>query len=98
MDAYSVSYTSPSRRNSSRIYQDLKTIRLQSLVQLEPEQLVRSLQILQQTGDVSSIACKDYLLWEDTRLDETVAKWRPCCPNTRSAVMDSCSYFHRYHH
>ncbi|KAJ9130405.1 FAD/NAD(P)-binding domain-containing protein [Coniochaeta hoffmannii] len=55
MDAYSVSYTSPSRRNSSRIYQDLKTIRLQSLVQLEPEQLVRSLQILQQTGDVSPL-------------------------------------------
>ncbi|KAH8911692.1 amine oxidase [Coniochaeta sp. PMI_546] len=52
MDAYSVSYTSPSRRNSSRIYQDLKTIRLQSIVQLEPEQLICSLQALQES-DVS---------------------------------------------
>jgi hypothetical protein len=55
MDAYSVSYTSPSRRNSSRIYQDLKTIRLHSIVQLEPEQLIRSLQVLQETGDVNTV-------------------------------------------
>lgn len=53
MDAYSVSYTSPSRRNSSRIYQDLQTIRLQSLVQLDPEQLIRSLEILRESGNVS---------------------------------------------
>ncbi|KAH8687593.1 hypothetical protein BGZ60DRAFT_522243 [Tricladium varicosporioides] len=30
MDAYSISYTTPSRRNSSRIYQDLATCRLSS--------------------------------------------------------------------
>ncbi|KAK8089263.1 amine oxidase [Apiospora hydei] len=35
MDAYSISYTSPSRRNSSRIWQDLKTCRLHSIVELD---------------------------------------------------------------
>lgn len=35
MDAYSISYTSPSRRSSSRIWQDLKTCRLHSIVELD---------------------------------------------------------------
>jgi hypothetical protein len=33
-----MSCTSPSRRNSSRIYQDLKTIRLNSIASLEAQQ------------------------------------------------------------
>ncbi|KAH7011494.1 hypothetical protein EDB80DRAFT_876157 [Ilyonectria destructans] len=41
MDAYSISYTSPSRRNSSRIYQDLRSIRLTSLVDLDQDQLLK---------------------------------------------------------
>lgn len=35
MDAYSISYTSPSRRNSSKIYQDLRSIRLHSLTDVD---------------------------------------------------------------
>ncbi|KND88332.1 putative polyamine oxidase 4 [Tolypocladium ophioglossoides CBS 100239] len=35
MDAYSICYTSPSRRNSSRIYQDLRSVRLSSLPALD---------------------------------------------------------------
>ncbi|POR37256.1 Putative polyamine oxidase 4 [Tolypocladium paradoxum] len=35
MDAYSMCYTSPSRRNSSRIYQDLRSVRLSSLPALD---------------------------------------------------------------
>ncbi|KAK7431766.1 hypothetical protein QQZ08_001706 [Neonectria magnoliae] len=40
MDAYSICYTSPSRRNSSKIYQDLRSIRLHSLGQ---DQLMKKL-------------------------------------------------------
>lgn len=54
MDAYSVSYTSPSRRNSSRIYQDLKTIRLHGITQLEPDQLVEALRMMGETSNVIS--------------------------------------------
>lgn len=36
MDAYSICVTSPSRRNSSRIYQDLRSIRLHSLADTDP--------------------------------------------------------------
>lgn len=43
MDAYSISYTSASRRNSSRMYQDLRTIRLDSIVELDPCQLRKAL-------------------------------------------------------
>ena len=43
MDAYSICCTSPSRRNSSKIYQDLRSIRLHSLVDLDQDQLLRKL-------------------------------------------------------
>lgn len=76
MDAYSVSYTSPSRRGSSRIYQDLKTIRLHSIVQLEPDQLIRSLQILSEAGGVRKplllVTCMIDVL---TLKDELTAEW-----------------------
>jgi len=34
MDAYSISLASPSRRNTSRIYQDLRAIRTQNVLGL----------------------------------------------------------------
>ena len=42
MDAYSISCTSPSRRHASLIYQDLKGLRLSSIVKLGPEQIFSS--------------------------------------------------------
>lgn len=43
MDAYSISCTSPSRRHSSRIYQDLRAIRPHGIAALDPGQLLKSM-------------------------------------------------------
>ena len=55
MDAYSVSFTSSSRNNSSRrIYQDLKTVHWLSMgvSQLDPNQIARSLGVMDETLEV----------------------------------------------
>lgn len=55
MDAYSVSFTSSSRNNSSRrIYQDLKTVHWLSMGvgQLDPNQIARSLGVMDETLEV----------------------------------------------
>lgn len=51
MDAYSISYTSPSRRNSSRIYRDLRSIRLHSL---DTSRLARKLSTMAKASPTSS--------------------------------------------
>ncbi|KAK7908217.1 amine oxidase [Apiospora marii] len=71
MDAYSISHTSPSRRDSSRIWQDLKTCRLHSIVELDSrmrmgKQRLRDLNNKPHVGIIGAgltgLRCADILL------------------------------------
>ncbi|PHH75342.1 hypothetical protein CDD82_4484 [Ophiocordyceps australis] len=57
MDAYSISYTSLSRRNSSKIYQDLRSVRLASIPLLDSDHIMSKLAALDAFAEHRDLEC-----------------------------------------
>jgi hypothetical protein len=63
MDAHSVSFTSPAERQQSRIYQDLEACGLRRLVNIDQDQLRKSL-MMASYEKVTEFPVSTYPSWE----------------------------------